>query len=168
MRVWQLLSPVNEIMTRQEEKVLIFSDTLFYHYIPECLLEVRIWQFLAGANIKVDLKAGFTRRPLANTCSSHLHLSTFSLNEFKTEFIIFIVISGTLISLSLSVTNKSLSLLTSFPPPPPPPPPRCVIHDHDYHYQVFLYKAIQVVLWTRNFCKTKTRKLLDSWINPSK
>ena len=33
----------------------------------------------AGANIKVDFNSqqvGFTRRPLANTCSSHLHLST--------------------------------------------------------------------------------------------
>ena len=39
------------------------------------------------ANIKVDFKAGFTRTPLANTCSSHLHLSTsyMTLNEFKTN-----------------------------------------------------------------------------------
>ena len=46
----------------------------------------------AGANIKVDFnsqQAGFIKRPLANTCSSHLHLSTsyMILKEFKTEFI---------------------------------------------------------------------------------
>ena len=48
----------------------------------------------AGANIKVDFnsqQAGFTKRPLANTCSSHLHLSTsyMILKEFKLSLLMY-------------------------------------------------------------------------------
>ena len=91
-RVWQLISLVNEIMTRQEEKVFDFLRRFVLSLNSRMLGLFLRFVSGAGANIKVDFnsqQAGFTRRPLANTCSSHLHLSTsyMTLKEFKTEFI---------------------------------------------------------------------------------
>ena len=48
----------------------------------------------AGANIKVDFnsqQAGFTKRPLVNTCSSHHHLSTsyMILKAFKLSLLMY-------------------------------------------------------------------------------
>ena len=74
LSVWQLISPVNEIMTRQEEKVFDFLRRFVLSLNSRMLVRFISGSSYAGANIKVDFKAGFTRRPLANTCSSHSSL----------------------------------------------------------------------------------------------
>lgn len=94
-RVWQLISPVNEVMNRQEEKVFDFLRR-FVLSLNSRMLRLFL-RFVSGSSyvgpkIKVDFnsqEAGFKRSPLANTCSPHLHLSTsyITLTEFKSEFI---------------------------------------------------------------------------------
>ena len=93
-RVWQLISPVND-MNRQEEKIFDFLRRFVLSLNPRLLglfLRFVSSSCYAGAKIKVDFntqEAGFKRSPLANTCSPHLHLATsyVTLKEFKTEFI---------------------------------------------------------------------------------
>jgi hypothetical protein len=94
-KVWQLISPVNETLTRQEEKVFDFLRRFILSLDCRMLglfLRFTSGSSYAGPKIKVDFnsqEAGFKRSPLVNTCSPHLHLSTsyVTLKEFKTEFI---------------------------------------------------------------------------------
>lgn len=93
--VWKLISPVNERMNRQEEKVYDFLRRFVLSLNSRMLglfLRFISGSFYAGSPIKVDFHsqpAGFQRSPLANTCSPHLHLSRsyMSLTEFKSEFL---------------------------------------------------------------------------------
>lgn len=77
--VWQHVSPVNEIMTRQEEKVFLRRFVLSLN--PRMLglfLRFVSGSSYIGPKIKVDFnsqEAGFLRSPLANTCISILNHS---------------------------------------------------------------------------------------------
>ncbi len=86
--------PECDTPSRQEEKILDFLHCFIFTLDQEKLgLFLR---FVSGSSyiwqkIKVVFNAqepGFTRSPLANTCSPHLHLPTsyVSFSEFKTEF----------------------------------------------------------------------------------
>ncbi len=81
-RVWQLISPLNEVMTRQEEKVFDFLRRFVLSLNSRMLglfLRFVTGSSYAGPQIKVDFnsqEAGFKRSPSVNTCSPHLHLPT--------------------------------------------------------------------------------------------
>ena len=69
----------------------------------------------AGANIKVDFKAGFTRTPLANSCSSHLHLSIsyMLLKNSKLTLLLSVVHGHAEISLPTLHYKEVIVILTS-------------------------------------------------------
>ena len=89
-RVWQLISPVTDILSRQEEKVLDFLCCFILSLDSRMLglfLRFVSGSSYAGPKIKVDFNSqepGFKRSPQATTGSSHLHLSTTyaTLKEF--------------------------------------------------------------------------------------